>query len=93
MSPQKTAQLNLCDYECRLINRVIDANQAKPFLPAGTQQWKAEIWHKGDDKLIGNGGWEATLKWAVIDAEKMFANLTKALLEKAKKDAEAEVAA
>jgi len=93
MTPTQTAKLNLSDYECRLINRVIDAHQATHFLPAGTQQWKAEIWNKCDDKLIGDGSWEATLKWAVIDAKKMFANLTEALLEKAKKDAEAEVAA
>jgi len=92
MTPQKTAQLNLCDYECRLINHVIDAHQANPFLPIGTQQWKAEIWHKGDDKLIGNGSWEATLKWAWVDAEKMFANLLVALVAKAEKEAENEAA-
>lgn len=90
MSHKKIAELNATDYEARIINRVIDAHQATHFLPAGTQQWKAEIWHKGDDKLVGDGSWEATLKWAVIDAEKMFANLLDALVVKAEKEAELE---
>lgn len=84
MPPTHLAKQNLTDYEARIINRVIDGTN---FLPAGTQQWKAEIWHKGDDKLVGDGSWEATLKWAWVDAEKMFANLLDALVAEAEKDA------
>ena len=88
MTPTHLAKQNLTDYEARIINRVIDPNEATHFLPAGTQQWKAEIWHRGDDKLVGDGSWEATLKWAWVDAEKMFGNLLDALVAKAEKEAE-----
>ena len=92
MTPTQTAALNLTDYEARIGCRIIDAREATAFLPAGTQQWKAEIWNKCDDRVVGDGAWEATLQWAWTDAEKMFGRLKDALEQKAEKEAEMEMA-
>ena len=93
MTPTKTAQLNLTDYECRISNRMIDQFQATRFLPAGTVQWRAEMWNKCDDKLVGDSGWEASLQYAWIAAEGMFERLRAALEKEAEKAAAEEDAA
>ena len=90
MTPAKTAISNLTDYEVRISNRVIEPFQATPFLPAGTQQWRAELWHKCDDKQVGDSGWEASLQYAWMAAEKMFERLQAALEKDAEKAAKLE---
>lgn len=92
MNPTQTANLNLCDYEARLFSRVVTPTQATAFMPTGTVLWKAELWNKSDDKMVGDGAWEATLQWAWADAEKMFGRLKDALEQKAEKEAELEMA-
>ena len=83
MTPAKTAISNLTDYEARITNRVIEVFQATPFLPAGTQQWRAEMWHKGDDKQVADSGWEASLQYAWMAAEGMFERMRAALEKEA----------
>ena len=92
MPPIQTAAQNLTDYEARVFSRIIDAREATAFLPAGTVQWKSELWNKCDDKVIGESAWEACMQWAWVDAEKMFGRLKDALVQKAEKEAEAEMA-
>ena len=87
MTYAQTAISNLTDFECRITNRVIEPFQATPFLPAGTQQWRAELWNKCDDKQVGDSGWEASLQYAWMDAEGMFERLQVALEKAAELEA------
>lgn len=87
MTHSKTAALNLTDYECRIGSRVIDQFQATRFLPAGTVQWKAELWNKCDDRQVGDSGWEASLGYAWLAAEKMLERLRAALEKEAEEAA------
>jgi hypothetical protein len=75
MSPQKIAQLNLCDYIAQVESRVITPMQATPELKAGTRQFRAVIWHKGDDVEVSHDEWTTSRPLAFGGAEVLLAEL------------------
>jgi hypothetical protein len=89
MSPSQTAKINLCDYIAQVESRVIDTFQDTPELPAGTRQFRAVVWHRGDDKEVDHGAWTKCRCDAFEEAESLLSDLEDAL----EKAAELEAAA
>lgn len=87
MTPAQHAAICLNDYQIHISN--LTTEKSTPFIPAGTVRWKAEIWNKCDDKLVGDSGWEASLYYAQLAGEEMIKNLRDALEEKGRKAQEA----
>ena len=80
MTPAKTAALNLCDYIAQVESRVITPMQATKELPAGTQQYRASIRHKGDDREVIGEKWTTKGSEAFHDAETLLFSV-EAMLE------------
>ena len=79
MGPSQTAALNLTDYIAQVESRVISAFAGTPELPAGTRQFRAVIWHRGDDKEAGHGAWTMWRGDAFEEAERLLSDLEDAL--------------
>ena len=82
MTPEKTAAINLTDYIAVVASRIIVPMQASPSLPAGTRQWRAEVWD-ADLSLIEKGEWTKSRSDAFAEASELMQNLEVRLIEQA----------
>lgn len=88
MTPTRTAALNLTDYIAQVESRVISPFESTKELPAGTREFRAVIWHRGDDKEASHGSWMPVRGWAFSEAEQLLNDLEEEL-EKAAEMGEA----
>jgi len=85
------AKHNLTDYSARVVSRVITAFQTTRELPAGSRQWRAELWHDGDNRLCQSSEWDQSRSWAVALCESLLMEqedkLEREALDAARKEA------
>jgi len=90
MTPAQTAALALTDYIAQVESRVISPFESTKELPAGTRQFRAVIWHRGDDKESDHGAWTTHRSDTFAEAEELLADLEGRLLEAAEAAEEAD---
>lgn len=72
MSPKRRAKDALTDYRVSVVSRVIAFFQATPCLPAGTRQFRAELWRLDDELVADYSAWDESRSTAFAEAERLL---------------------